>query len=61
MKDDGPKVFKLVKANSALDFIKNNTSLTSASEGIIFDKIHGIVFLTTTKILACEYNSDIAL
>ena len=43
MEDDGPKVFKLVKTNSALDFLKNNTS-TSASGGIIFDKIQGIVF-----------------
>ena len=43
MKDDGPKVFKLVKTNLALDFLKN-TSLASASEGIIFDKIQGVVF-----------------
>ena len=25
MKYEGPKVFKLVKSNSALDFLKNNT------------------------------------
>ena len=31
MKDEGPKVFKLVKTNSALDFLKTN-----ASEGIFF-------------------------
>ena len=44
MKDKGPNVFKLVKTNSAFDFLKNNTSLVSASEGIISDKIQGIVF-----------------
>ena len=38
MKDEGPKVFKLVK-HSELDFLKNNTSLASTSEGIIFDKL----------------------
>ena len=38
------KVFKLVKTNSALDFLKNNTSSATASEDIIFDKIQGIVF-----------------
>ena len=32
MKDEGPNVFKLVKTNSALDFVKNNTSLASTSE-----------------------------
>ena len=36
MNDQRPKVFKLVKTNFALDFLKNNTSLASASEGIIF-------------------------
>ena len=44
MKTKGPKVFKLIIAKFALDFIKNNTSSASASEGIIFDKIQGIVF-----------------
>ena len=44
MKDEGPNVFKLVKTNSASDFLKNNTSSTSAWEGIIFDKIQGIMF-----------------
>ena len=44
MKDKGPNVFKLVKTNSALDFLKNNTSSASVSEGIISDKIQGIVF-----------------
>ena len=44
MKDEGEKVFKLVKTNSALDFLKNNTSSATASEDIIFDKIQGIVF-----------------
>ena len=39
MKDEVPKVYQLVKTNSALDFLKNNTS-----EGIIFDKIQAIVF-----------------
>ena len=37
------KVFKLVKTSSALDFLKNDTSLPSAWESIIFDKIQGIV------------------
>ena len=36
MKDKGPEVFKLVKTNSALDFLKNNTSLATASEDIIY-------------------------
>ena len=31
----------LVKKNSDLDFLKNNTSWVTASEGIIFDKIKG--------------------
>ena len=44
MKDKGPKVFKCVKTNSALDFLKNNTSSASTSEGIVFDKIQAIVF-----------------
>ena len=44
MKDKGPKVFKLVKTNFALNFLKNNTSPVSALEGIIFDKIQGIAF-----------------
>ena len=44
MKDEGPKVLKLVKTNSALDFMKNNTSSASTSEGIIFVKIQGILF-----------------
>ena len=39
MKDEGPKVFKLVKTNSVLDFLKNNTPSASTSDGIIFDKI----------------------
>ena len=38
------KVLKLVKTNSALDFLKDNTSSATASDGIIFDKIQGIVF-----------------
>ena len=38
MKDEGPKVFKLVKTNSALDFLKNNAPTASALEGTIFDK-----------------------
>ena len=37
MKDKGVKSFKLVKTNSALYFLKNNTSPASTSEGIIFD------------------------
>ena len=36
MKDVGPKAFELVKTNPVLDFLKNNTSLASALEGIIF-------------------------
>ena len=39
MKDEGPKVLKVVKTNSALNFLKNNTSSASTSEGVIFDKI----------------------
>ena len=50
MKDEGPNVFKLVKTNSAMDFLQNNTSSASNSEGdtsqgiIYFDKIHVFVF-----------------
>ena len=44
MKDEGPKVFKLVKTNSALDFLKNNAPTASALEGTIFDKIQVMVF-----------------
>ena len=44
MKDEGPKVFKFIKTNSALDFLKNNTSSASASECIIFDIIQVIAF-----------------
>ena len=43
MKDEGPNVFKLVKTNSALDLLKKHTSLASASEGVIFDRIQGIM------------------
>ena len=32
MKDEGSKVFKLVKTNSAFDFIKNNTFSASTSK-----------------------------
>ena len=38
------KVFKLVKTKSTLDFLKNNISLATALEDIIFDKIQGNVF-----------------
>ena len=45
IKDKGVKsFFKLVKTNSALDFLKYNTSLASALDSIIFDKIQGILF-----------------
>ena len=43
------KVFKLVKTNSALDILKKNISSATASEGIIFDKIQGIVFQLLQK------------
>ena len=48
MKDEGPKGFRLVKTNSALDFLKNNTL-----EGIIFDecKIQGMVFYLLHRVL----------
>ena len=36
--------FKISLKNSALDFRKNNTSSSSPSEGIVFDKIQGIIF-----------------
>ena len=44
MKDERLNIFKLVKTNSTLDFLKNNTHSARASEGIIFDKIQGILF-----------------
>ena len=37
MKDEGPNVSELVKINSTLDFLKNNTSLAGVSKCIIFD------------------------
>ena len=40
---EGPKVLKLVKTNSALEFFKSNNSSASVSEDI-FDKIQGMVF-----------------
>ena len=44
MKDNGVKSFyELVKTNSALDFLKNNTSSATASEDIIFDKIQAAI------------------
>ena len=43
IKEEGSKV-KLVKTNSAFDFIKNNTFLASASKDIMFGQILGIVF-----------------
>ena len=39
MKDEGPKVFKSVKTNSAVDYLKNNTFSANASKDITFDKI----------------------
>ena len=36
-------MYKLVKTNSALDFLKNTNSSASTLEGIIVDKIQGIV------------------
>ena len=36
MKDEAPKVYELFKTNSALDFLKNNTSSASTLEGNIF-------------------------
>ena len=39
MKDKGPKVFRLIKTNSALDFRKNNTSSVNTLEGIIFNEM----------------------
>ena len=44
MKDEGHKVFTVVQTISALDFLKNNTPSASTSEGIIFDKIQGVMF-----------------
>ena len=38
------KSLKLVKLNSKLDFLKNNTSSPNALEGTIFHKIQTIVF-----------------
>ena len=35
MKVEGPKVFKLVKTNATLDFLKNNT-LSGTSWGVLF-------------------------
>ena len=51
MKDEWPKVFKLTKTNSALNFLKNNTSLVCSSKGIIFDKIQGIVFYQLRELI----------
>ena len=43
MKDKGPKVFKLVKTNSALDFLKKPPQLAPMRVSF-FDKIQDIVF-----------------
>ena len=53
-KDEGSKVLKLFKTNSAFNFLKNNTSWACASEGIIFDKIQGIVFWLLQKFVGGE-------
>ena len=37
MKDEGPKIFKLVKTNSALDFLKNNTLFLIKSKASCFN------------------------
>ena len=44
IEDKGLNVLKLVKTNFVLDFLKNNTSWANGSEGMIFEKIQGIVF-----------------
>ena len=44
MKEEGPKVFKLAKTNSDVDYLKNNTFWASASDDTIFNKTQGIVF-----------------
>ena len=44
MKDEGHKVSTVVQTISTLDFLKNNTPSASASKGIIFDKIQGVMF-----------------
>ena len=49
MNDKGPKVFKLIKTNSALDFRKNSTSWVNTLEGIIFNKMQGIMFQLQQK------------
>ena len=50
------KVFKLVKTNYALDFLTNNASSARSSEGIIFDKIQGIVISILQKNMVCEWS-----
>ena len=47
MKDEGPKVRKLVKTNSALDFLKNNTS-SASTLGLLFLIKSSHRVLTTT-------------
>ena len=54
IKDEVSKVYKLVKINSALDFLKNNTSSASAAEGIIFDTIQDIVFKLLPELYGFE-------
>ena len=44
MKEEGSKVFEIVKINSALDFISNFYFLASTLKDIIFDKIQCTVF-----------------
>ena len=45
MKDEGPKVFKLLKTNCALDFLKINTPSASTSESIIVKGSNRLKFL----------------
>ena len=49
MKDEGAKVLKLVKTNFDSDFLKDSTSVASASDGIIFDQNPRHRVLTITK------------
>ena len=49
MKDEWPKVFKLLKTNSSLDFLKNNTSTTSAS----------VLFLKKSQVSCFNYQREI--
>ena len=59
LKDKRPKVFKLVNANSALDFLKSNTSQL-APRRVLFLRNPRHRVLTTTKSANVTFNRHLS-